>query len=806
MRGKFAAFSVLFATTALFRPLSAAPPVRVDSTLRQPPFQPTGQFIQIAGADFGVYSRANRNLFFSFERFNVPAGGSVTFTSGIPVRNIVARVTGNQRSRIQGLLRVDVPDANFFLLNPNGIAVSQGAQFQVDGSVTLTTADEVRFKKATFSAQAPSSAILSGADPVEFGFLKRRPAAISVAGVVPDSGNSPPAGKSLSLVAGGIDIASSLLRQPAGRIDLVSLSSPGEVTITPGRRSELSVNAAQRGSITVTDRSKLELIDGGSLRIWAGNLTLDSATIDARAQDTPGKKRVRIDLSGDMVLCNSSLIDAGTLGAQTGARIDIRSSSVRMTGASIIQANIGTPNDDAEDPIKSALNTQATGNGGSLRLHTARLSIEDRSLLSSYAFGPGAGGTIRVVATDQAVLKGPALPPGLREKDAALLTGIIAKTDDQAAAGPAGTAVALLAGELQILRGAAITSTTKTARGAGNVLLAADRIIIDGTGRDILTGVEARAGDAPAARGSGGSITVRGSASRRSPAKSLLLRNNGVLSASTFGVGKGGNVVVNAKEINIDGPQNPTGFTGLFARSPASAPVAGNSGDGGNVTVFSDSMRIGAGGSISADSHGLGNAGDIEIHARYLTLDGGTILAATLRAQTAGDIRITDAESVILRNRATLTTQARNDGGDIRIDARDKVIVSHSLLTAQATTGKRLTIDPTFVVLNSATINGLDLNNQLVVTIVAENFLKTFDSLILTSTQANLPPDIDLSAKVLSLDAGALQRTLRLSEQCGLRIGGDVSSFLISGKGAAEPSPGGLSPSSDHQPLHGGIR
>ncbi len=63
------------------------------------------------------------NLFHSFGEFNVPMGGSATFTGPSSIRNIIGRVTGGNESHINGTLGLgmEISEANLFLLNPSGI-------------------------------------------------------------------------------------------------------------------------------------------------------------------------------------------------------------------------------------------------------------------------------------------------------------------------------------------------------------------------------------------------------------------------------------------------------------------------------------------------------------------------------------------------------------------------------------------------------------------------------------------------------------------------------------------------------------
>src|SRR5437867_2575096 len=57
-----------------------------------------------------------QNLFHSFSDFNIPAGGSATFTGPASIKNVLARVTGGRPSQINGRLACDIPSANLYLI------------------------------------------------------------------------------------------------------------------------------------------------------------------------------------------------------------------------------------------------------------------------------------------------------------------------------------------------------------------------------------------------------------------------------------------------------------------------------------------------------------------------------------------------------------------------------------------------------------------------------------------------------------------------------------------------------------------
>src|SRR5262245_57461472 len=85
--------------------------------------------------DLGV--QRGGNLFHSFSLFNLATGNSATFTddpsTGLPIGNVIARVTGGTPSQIDGTLRSTIPNSNLFFLNPAGVIFGGGAAIDVPG-------------------------------------------------------------------------------------------------------------------------------------------------------------------------------------------------------------------------------------------------------------------------------------------------------------------------------------------------------------------------------------------------------------------------------------------------------------------------------------------------------------------------------------------------------------------------------------------------------------------------------------------------------------------------------------------------
>jgi len=136
-----------------------------------------GQVTTLPGSNYVISDTLGQqvggNLFHSFQFFNINTGETATFTGSLSVENILARVTGGNRSFIDGTLRSDIPNANLYLLNPNGILFGENAQLDVMGSFHASTADYLGLgENGRFSVRYPSQSLLTVAPPEAFGFLQ----------------------------------------------------------------------------------------------------------------------------------------------------------------------------------------------------------------------------------------------------------------------------------------------------------------------------------------------------------------------------------------------------------------------------------------------------------------------------------------------------------------------------------------------------------------------------------------------------------------------------------------------------------
>jgi hypothetical protein len=299
--------------------------------------------------------------------------------------------------------------------------------------------------------------------------------------------------------------------------------------------------------------------------------------------------------------------------------------------------------------------------------------------------------------------------------------------------------------------------------------------------------ISARAGPGSAGTAAGALLDVR--------AGSIRLTRSGVISATTFGAGQGGDIVIHAGDLLASGLASDADilpFNGVFARSAVDARnTSGRFGDAGSITIdAARSIVLRDGGQVSVVAE-RSTAGAITLTA------GTSIELSEHRTGITPALRI--AQSTQEPPNSRISAQALNgDSGTITLNTPGRIVLQNSLITAQAGgRGGVINIDPPVIALNASVINGVAHGQDVVVTIdPAARLVRSDDSRILSMNQS-VPPDIDLSGALLELPASPFTSTARLGETCGVLLGGNYSSFLVVGRSGTPIEPAGLLPALD---------
>ncbi len=544
--------------------------IRPDGTL--------GTSVMQSGNLYGINGGTikGNNQFHSFDRFSVGTGDIASFNGPAGIQNIVSRVTGLLTgpavSQIDGTIASTISGANLFLLNPAGIMFGPNAQLNISGSFHATTADYIKLgNDGIFYADPAQPTVLSVAPPSAFGFLTPTPAPIDVqAGVFdPVLGITNvlqvPAGQTLSFVGGSINIgaapgafAGGFVFAPGGRINLVSVASPGEARFDG---TGFSVDTfARLGDIGIKGNSVIDgkevFIRGGRLVIEGGDILPGFFFLNGLSGDPPNGGEVNIQTSDSVTIKGPPSDLNGFSGILTFAgnpvpgdvpHVSIKSSSVSLSEGGLVQTV-----------------RQGPGNPANVSIEADTVEVLSGASVAALNFFQGPGGTLTVNARNVTLdSAGSDQFTGLSAQ--AFFNGDYGLADETGSFAKAflpsfqfadsGSITVNAAGTLT-MRGSAQISTDSFAFGkSGNVTVNAGDMLLVGAGANTgLISAQSRLAGRP------GDVTINATGS-------IDMQNGFRISANTLGSDDAGQVNVRAgQSITMTG-------TSTFISSVTGQPV-----------------------------------------------------------------------------------------------------------------------------------------------------------------------------------------------------------------------------------------
>ncbi len=662
----------------------------------------------LGGPDFRIGSElgttSGSNLFHSFRVFDVHTGESATFTGPASIANVISRVTGGRMSTIDGHLRSEVGQADFFFINPAGVVFGPNARVDVPAAFHVSTADELRFADGSvYSATDPEKSTLSMAAPESFGFLSPQPASIEVNG----STLKFAPGQTVSISAGDVAIAggdtSASVRVQGGEIRISAVGDRGGGVPLVGAAEQPG-----NGSLHV-EYARIDTSGdgGGTLIVRAGRATLFDATLAAdNLSDTDATTGIDLEIAGPLAIhasrMQSNAFASGTAGS---VRVTADSLEIRQAGAETFTG------------IFSEVEPGVHGSSGGIEV-TVDGSLEMRGAvgIDASTYGEGDANGVRVAAREL-LIDGEEASVFYRGSNFG--TGIAADTGESSGGNAAEVSVAV-SERLSIINSGGLSSSTLGAGDAGTVQVSASELYIDGGDGGSLAGIaavtfsEANAGSVSVtvaelaelrngalilgstfAEGHGGRVSVQ--------ATELELVNGAQISSSTFAVGNAGSVLVQAGKLRIDDEGTSGQSTGITSQA-----ASGSSGDAGSIEVTvtgllelldgaeisSSTVAVGNAGSVlvqagelriddrgtpdqvtgifsNANSGSSGDAGSVEVAADGLLelLDGAQISAGTVNVTVAGPAKLRNGASILG------STFAEGHGGRVSVQAAEMELV-----------------------------------------------------------------------------------------------------------------------------------
>jgi filamentous hemagglutinin family protein len=595
------------------------------------------------------------NLFQSLSTLNLDQGETAQFTGPSSIQNVITRVTGGASS-IDGTLSCTIPNANFLLINPAGVAFGPDAALNVSGSFVVTTADVVKLADGqSFTAvPGPTDATLTTAAPAAFGFLSASPAALTVNG----STLSVPAGQCLSAIGGAVTISDGQLSAPGGRITIASANSTGTVTLnTSDPTSTLQTSSfSSLGPISIVSGAIVSADGvsgaGGRIEMQGDSLTLTNAQISAQTTGPGQGAGIDLNLRGSLTSTDSSVV-TGTNSSGTAGDLSIEAGAMSISGR------------DANSQSFDADSTAGvSGNAGNLSVTAASLSLADTAFLGASTNGAGAGRNVNVTVAGAITIDG---------GTPTVISGILADSNLATPGGGNGGDVTVSAGTLSVTNARISSNTFGTGNGGDVQVTVTGGITLDGGVPTVAAGILADSSLATQGGGNCGVVTVN--------AGTLSITNGAEIGTNTFGPGAGGDVNVNVPgAITITGTDAEGDPSNIAAVSDLTTPGGGNS---GNVTVNAGTLSITNAAEIAASTFGAGKGGDVRVAVSAGTLsitNGAEISADTYGTGAGGDVHVavakgttldggtpTDASGIFADS--NLATPGGGNGGNVAVNA-----------------------------------------------------------------------------------------------------------------------------------------
>ncbi len=663
-----------------------------------------------------------------------------------------------------------------------------GGDIQVQGGHVMIT-DGSQVEASTVGSQAGGTLAVTGSQTIE------------INGISPNGFSSGIFSDVYSTATGAGDT----LKVKAGQLNINDSGVIETSTLGRGQGGDLIVNVP--GSIEVGLNSYSNTYTGlTAFTAGAGNA---------------GKLTI---VAGDLILTNGGQVNTGALNQGRGGDLFIQAlNSVKLIGSP--QKNITGLFSEAE--------RGSTGGGGNITVKTGNLVVTNGAAVGASSAGLGQSGNITLTTGDLLAIDGGQLQaatggPGQGGNLTVDAFGLVDLRGTTSSGFPSGlfttTQGSGNAGNLKIsaanfkASGGAVASASTSGRGnAGNIFLAAtDSIALSGFGpTGLSSGLFARStglGQAGSINsdsaifsvanaavvssvtsnlGHGGSITIK--------ANTLKAENGGQVLASTSAGGNAGDIRLNVlnsiaivgSDANYADRLSLLGADRISTQGAASGIFANtasvSTGKGGSIFIDPTNFTLADGASVAVNSLGKGDAGELDVKAGTVTLNGGSSLLATTANSEGGNLNLQANNLFLLRGGSQIsatagTAKAGGDGGNITIKTPFIVAVpsENSDISANAYTGKGGNINIT-----AQGIFGIQPRNQ-----------DTPLSDITASSQFGINGTVQINIlnpttvqEVQVLPTSTVDPTKLIAPACAANVGPHANSFIITGSGGLPPNP-----------------
>ncbi|BAY87537.1 filamentous hemagglutinin family outer membrane protein [Calothrix parasitica NIES-267] len=471
-----------------------------------------------------------------------------------------------------------------------------------------------------------------------------------------------------------------------------------------------------RSGLYANNISDNPAIETSNIAVDAQNLKVrDGATIVTNGNDALGGD-INIKASNFKVE-NGGIFSAIVSSSGNGGNIDIDAAEVQVIG-------VGNNNNFSELSVSAKDNS--TGNTGNLNITTNNLLVEDGGLIYAGTSGKGHGGNMTINATYKIKAAGQG---GV---DNQFSSGLFVVAEDNSS-GNSGSLI-INTEQMLVQSGAFVSASNNGSGSAGDLQITSDDLLIQDNARFfagsisegkrvrdlsiktsnllISGGSEVNAGisnldgnldiDAEDIQvigtGNNGntptSLTVSASGQNvgnmNIKTKRIIIKDGAFLSTNALGEGNGGNLNINAEDIQVigKGGNNPGNsnlpyLSGLFVTAESSS-----SGNAGELTINTKRMLVQDDAFVSSSTNSIGDGGHLTIDANRLRVQkGASIISGTSSEGVGGNLKIT-ANSLLLEDRAKIgsDTSGMGNAGNLNIDADILQVKDKSQVTVEGET------------------------------------------------------------------------------------------------------------------------
>lgn len=386
----------------------------------------------------------------------------------------------------------------------------------------------------------------------------------------------------------------------------LSIGQSGDIRITADNLSILSGSAlanglngsGSTGDIVISVNSRF-LLDGVEA---SGFPSAILNNILPGAEGTSGEIEI---LAATVELTDGASIFATTSGTGDSGNVSIVANNVEISGGSSVLSDTGGTGNAGDisltvqdrlvlngtpeigSSISSEVESTGIGNGGNIQIDANSLEILNGSFIVANTEGLGNAGDIDITVQDQTVLDG--VDRG----------GVIASEVELSGQGNGGN-VEILTDSLTVLNGSQIIAGTEGIGNGGNIIInASDLVVFDGT-RETEDGVASSAALSfvgENAQGNGGNVNVF--------AERLEIINGANIDVGTFGVGRAGDVFINATgDVLLNRGS-------IIAESLSDSPA-------GSLLLIADSLLLDDTSFLSTSTNNAVNSGNISLELNEL--------------------------------------------------------------------------------------------------------------------------------------------------------------------------------------------